>query len=486
MATEDKTELHQPGWRVLPANTSWMDALELCPEPWRYHSDEELDSEPIWGSHHLYGGGGYPARLGYDAHTAEKVVDEVFQNDWVDRQTRVVMLEFTIFNVNTNLICIGTYLYEALATGYAHPKGVIETLTLYSTDSAFHEFFLICQFLFLVMVAVLLVRQFLAMYRQGWGYFRSLWSWVQLFQIVFSVLSLVIHILRAKSTLRSVQHIQQNPYANVGFHGALSWAFWEDTVLSLAIFLATFKLLHIIRINPHVLIMSFSLKKCFMQLYSYMVIFFLVFFSFAQSGMLIFGHSVQMYSTFPRAVVNQFEFLLGKAVPLESLERENRVLGPFFSFTYMGTMTFLLINFFIVIINDSYEEVREDVENRAECVEMANFMNDQVMRKFLFQRPKRSVLSQKLFCDDPGFGETSMCFFEAEPSCINAENVLEASLERLTRVEGKVRKLDKLIRFSEEDVTDDDSENVNLIGIIMASSMRREQKVSALVCLKEF
>lgn len=454
----------------------------MCPEPWRYHSDQELDALPLWGAYHLYAGGGYPARMGYDEKSAEQVIDDTIQNGWIDRQTRVVMLEFTIFNINTNLISIGSYLYEVLATGYATTRARVDTLTLYSSDSAFYEFYLICQFLFLVMVVYLLVKQVLKMYRLRCAYFRDLWSWVELLQIVFSVLSVVFYTFRAKSILRSIRKIQENPYANVGFHEAIMWADWENISLSFAIFLATFKLLHLIRINPHVLILSCSLRKSFSHLLSFFLVFFLIFFSYAQAGLLIFGGGVEMYSTFIYAVVSQFEFLLGKAVPLEGLRRENRILGPVFSFAYMGTMTVILINMFVIIISDTYEDVKEDVEERAEQVEMANYMNKQLAGLVLAQKKSDPLLLKKLFCDET---DTNMCVFEAEPHCINSEIVVETSLKRLARIEGKLSKLTRLHRIADEDLADEDLETVSLLKHAVSSSVHSNEKLAILAALKE-
>lgn len=67
-----------------------------------------------------YEGGGYVAVMGYDEETAQGVLGETFGHGWVDRQTRAVILEFAVFNINTNLLSIATYFYEVIATGAAY------------------------------------------------------------------------------------------------------------------------------------------------------------------------------------------------------------------------------------------------------------------------------------------------------------------------------------------------------------------------------
>ena len=132
---EDTTQLSLPGWKPLPLNTSWPKVLVQCPKPWRYQTAEELDNYSIRGSRSSYEGGGYVAVLGYDQRTAQGVLGETLGHGWIDRQTRAVILEFAVFNVNTNLLSIGTYFYEVLAAGAAYANRRVETFELYNTES---------------------------------------------------------------------------------------------------------------------------------------------------------------------------------------------------------------------------------------------------------------------------------------------------------------------------------------------------------------
>ena len=189
---EDTTTLSLPGWKPLPFNTSWPTALTLCPKPWRYQTAEELDSYPMTGTFNSYEGGGYVAVMGYDQNTALGVLSETFGHGWVDHQTRAVILEFAIFNANTNLLGIATYFYEVLASGAAFTTRKVQTLELYSAESGALMYYLICQFLFMAMVLYYLIMLLVHLYRQRLAFFKSVWNMVDLFMIVFSVLSVAI------------------------------------------------------------------------------------------------------------------------------------------------------------------------------------------------------------------------------------------------------------------------------------------------------
>ena len=209
--SEDTTPLSLPGWKSLPFNTSWPKALEICPKPWRYQTAKQLDNNPIKGTYNSYEAGGYVAVLGYDEGTARGVLSETFGYGWVDRQTRAVILEFSVFNVNTNLISIATYFYEVLATGAAFTTMRIDTLELYSTESGTLLFFLICQFIFIAMVLFYVVRMLITLYRQRLDFFKSVWNIVDVLTIIFSIASVAIYMIKSKSVLASIKSIQANP-----------------------------------------------------------------------------------------------------------------------------------------------------------------------------------------------------------------------------------------------------------------------------------
>ena len=195
--------------------------------------------------------------MGYDEETASDALEETLGYGWVDRQTRAVILEFAVFNANTNLLSIATYFYEVIATGAAYTTRRVDTLELYSTESGALMFYLICQFLFMAMVLYYLIVMLVHLYRQRLGFFKSVWNVVDFLMIIFSVLSVLFYMIRSKNVLKSIKAIQANPYEILHFHEALDWANWENAAIAVAIFMVTVKLLNLIRFNPYVIFLVF-------------------------------------------------------------------------------------------------------------------------------------------------------------------------------------------------------------------------------------
>ena len=68
-----------------------------------------------------YGGGGYVADLGISEYHARKQIEALVENMWIDRYTRSIFLEFTVYNPNMNLFAYVNYLFEFPSTGGVIP-----------------------------------------------------------------------------------------------------------------------------------------------------------------------------------------------------------------------------------------------------------------------------------------------------------------------------------------------------------------------------
>lgn len=68
-----------------------------------------------------YGGDGYVFELRGDADVLINRTIQLEKEAWVDRYTRVILAEFTVYNPGTNLFAICTMLLEKPESGSFHP-----------------------------------------------------------------------------------------------------------------------------------------------------------------------------------------------------------------------------------------------------------------------------------------------------------------------------------------------------------------------------
>ena len=455
---DDTTAISLPGWMLLPFNTSWPEALRLCPKPWRYQTSEELDNDPIKGVHGYYEGGGYVTVMGYDEETAHSVLNDTLGHGWIDRKTRVVILEFAVFNAYTNLLSIATYIYEVLATGVAYTTKRVDTLDLYSTNSGSATVFLVCQFLFMAMTLYYLLVTMIHLFRERVEFFKSIWNLVDCFMVTSSVSSVIFYMMREKAVLITVRAIQANPFEISNFHRALGWTNWENAAIALTIFMVTVKLLNLIRFNPFVIFFFSSFRQSAGYQFSYLIFFLIIFNAFVISGKQFFGHSVFEYSTYLQAVISQFEFILGKAVPIDDLKRENPFLGPSFALLYNVTVTIFLANMIVSVLNESYTDAKTKAQQSNEELKMARFIGERFIEMFHKSEKGNNC---KLYCDEATL--TNMCQFEAEPFCLNSKSIIQSTEERLKKLERRIAALTRRIKNLAFDHDNEEDELENLV-----------------------
>lgn len=212
------------------------------------------------------------------------------------------------------------------------------------------------------------------MYRQRCAYFRNVWNLLEILQLVSSSLVVAFYVIKSKLVLKRISKLKENPFVTVSFQDVIIWNDVENAILAAAVFIATLKLLRMIRFNPHVIMLLKSFRKSRELLASYSVLFVIVFISYAQLGRVALGSSLYRFSTFLRTLAAELLMCLGGNAQFRELQGSNRVLGPFFSFTFVSLMSFIVVNFFVAILNDSYEDAKENTDRQSEEFEMADFI----------------------------------------------------------------------------------------------------------------
>ena len=406
--------MYLPKWKYLPSNASRSSFNKLCPKPWRYQSSDEMNNLPKISPRATYGGGGYVADLGYDQQTARRVMADLSENNWIDRRARAAIVEFSIFNINKNILVVANYFFEFLPTGGVFSYVRVEMLELYGTEASFVQLVLLCRLLLIIMIVAYCVIEIVKMYYQRGSYFKNVWNWLALVLIVTSVTAVVFHIVREKTTTDTIKEQQKNVYATVSFHKAISLLDIETTFLSLVTFLATIKLLSLLRFSKQIIFLSITIRLAGKYLTSFSFVFVIIFCSFAMCGMVAFGALVESYSSFLRVCVSQFEFLLGKAVPNFQMSKVDPLLAFLFSALYICSMTILFLNVFIVVLNSAMEEVNDNLDVMTVQLDLADFMARYFTQRISNICGRKKRKTRRLYCENMTF----------EDECAYVENCL--------------------------------------------------------------
>jgi len=76
------------------------------PYEYTYRQGTDIDSYPIYGELHVYGGGGYVAELRGDRAAIYEKIAQLKAGGWIDKHTRAVFLEFAVYNPNVRSLSL--------------------------------------------------------------------------------------------------------------------------------------------------------------------------------------------------------------------------------------------------------------------------------------------------------------------------------------------------------------------------------------------
>jgi len=401
---EDTTPFHKPGWIRFDNFTKKDELFRLCPKPWRYEKPEQTDVAPRWGQFSLYPGGGFIADLGYDMKTALAILKTLQRQNWLDRQSRSVILEFAAFNPSTNFLVVATYFYEIQSSSYSAPLEKINVISVYSKETGSHQFYLVCILLLIIFVLLYVGKICYRVYQLRSGFFKSFWNWIEIFQVCVSVLAAVMSIVRSAKAVSTVRKLKENVYANASFQDVIAWTDAENGVLGILVFIVTLKLLRLIRFNAHVAVFSRTLKMSSKFLCSYTAVLAVGFMAFLHFGVLIFGTGSEKYSSILKGTYFQLELILGrvKARPINELSDANVTFGRIFAALLLISLTIIFMNFFIAAINNALSDAKIAVTQNElyALVDERNSTNDnnrmffETVSQFLKQRSLKHNLSR--------------------------------------------------------------------------------------------
>ncbi|MCI4383146.1 hypothetical protein PGIGA_G00023010 [Pangasianodon gigas] len=340
-----------PGWnRSMDVNLSKSFLM-----PWRYQTQSRLRAHPIWGGVAFYRGGGFVVDLGPNKQNASSLLQYLFDNIWVDKYTRALFVEFTVYNANVNLFCIVTLMFETTAVGAFQYRSDLQSVRLYQSTGGFHIFMMASEAIYFLFILYYMFQQGKLMKQHKWEYFRSKWNLLELAIIILSWSALCVFIKRKLLGNRDIEYYQTHKDEHASFHETAAADGVLGYLIAFLVLLATVKLWHLLRLNPKLQMITATLRRAWNDISGFIIVMTIMFLAYSIACNLMYGWKLYSYHTLLHAAKTIVSLQLG-IFNYEEVLHYNPVLGAFVIGSCIIFMTFVVLNLFISVILVAFSE----------------------------------------------------------------------------------------------------------------------------------
>ncbi|XP_070834158.1 polycystin-2-like protein 1 [Chaetodon trifascialis] len=400
---------------------------------WSFHTEKQIKGSSHWGLLTTYSGGGYYQDLSRTKEESTIVLKELVDNLWLDRGTRVVFIDFSTYNANINMFCVIRLVVEIPATGGAIPSYQIRTVKLIRYITNWDYFILGCEMFFCLFILYYVVEEILELRIHKFSYFKSIWNILDIVVIMLAIVAIVFNIFRTVKVDSLLGKLLEHPDIYADFEFLAFWQTQYNNMNAVNLFFAWIKVFKYISFNKTMTQLSSTLGRCAKDILGFAIMFFIVFFAYAQLGYLLFGTEVESFSTFVKCIFTQFRIILGD-FDYNAIDRANRVLGPIYFVTYVFFVFFVLLNMFLAIINDTYSEVKEELSSQKDELQITDLIKQSYMKTFTKLKLKKEKISDVQKALRSGSGEIEFKDFRKTLKEMgHADHEISAAFSRFDR-----------------------------------------------------
>lgn len=348
---------------------------ERFASPWHYQTVLEASSFPYIGRISSYRGGGFIVQLGADEVTTINDLNDLNYWGWSDRYTRALFAELSLYNININLLCVVTLLFEDLPTGGGQTHINVQAIRLYRYISNFSAALMACEVIFAFLLLTWIVRDVKRLWKERKAFWKNVWNIVDIGITSLSITSLVLYFFRLAFLNKAVHELRKNRSKFVSFQYVVLLNEGVNAVIAFAVLLVSLKFLRMLRFNRKISVLSSTIKASAKKLASFMVMFLVIFMAYCFLVLLVFGPVLEDYRSIIRCMVSMMAMVLGSFEFYDFVE-VNRFIGPAVFFSFMVIFQFIIMNMFIGILCDSFNDVRTDAIKQSNEYEILEFMTN--------------------------------------------------------------------------------------------------------------
>ncbi|XP_076075372.1 polycystin-1-like protein 2 isoform X3 [Mytilus galloprovincialis] len=345
------------GWESPPC-VRGQSVYNMSFAAWKFVSSADIWGLPVNGLHSYYSGGGYIAEFVVNYNISRVILGDLYKYTWIDRQTRAIFTEFTLYNANDNVFTYVTFLSEFPETGGVITSFTIQPFRPYQHIGSLGLFVFICEIILVIGMVVFAIRKIVFLCQHWRKSYRDLWHILDMLIIILFFICSIMYIVRWIMINAAMDEFEKNKNKFVNFSHIASWDEIFNVFLAFTICLTTFRVMRILSYNERINQMGNVLSNVSRDLCGCFVISFLVYTAFILSGHLFFGRYLETYKDLFVSSTTLINAIIGRN-SINDLFSIEPVLGRVYYFLFVLFLLWILMTMLNATLNVGITSVRQ-------------------------------------------------------------------------------------------------------------------------------
>ncbi|XP_053712172.1 polycystin-1-like [Synchiropus splendidus] len=231
---------------------------------------------------------------------ASSSLQQLQRHHWLNARSRSIFVEFSLYNINTNLLAVFSFLFDFPVSERAQSSLDLVVISLWPITSL--DLQLLLLIILLGLVLYFLLRGILGVLRDGRGYLLSAWRLLGLCKIALAASVCGFHLSRCVTASQQWASYTRHPRdAFTDFHPLAKQSQTYTVLSALLLFILVLKASHQLRFLREWAVFGRALRRSVLELLGIAVASLLLLLAFSHSGHLLFHSIIDGYGSVGRA-----------------------------------------------------------------------------------------------------------------------------------------------------------------------------------------
>jgi hypothetical protein len=376
----DEVWIAGEGWKMVgDLEEEQLDAAHAENRVWQ--SEDELVTGVYYSfvTKNTYHGSGYVTYFDYladelpDDTTYTNQIKDLTDNTYIDHATRLLSIDFTLYNPSLDMLVWGSHTTEFLETGDVIPTyhyriyDEWKYLRVWDGEEIDSDVWalIVCEFIMYFYALSYLLEECKEMWFHGRKVYLS--SWVNITELFNLFVFFTVFAFRymALYTLNDI-------VTNVGFENDHAWVDLRmfgiysqvsTNLISLNALISFMKVFKYLRFHRGLAQFVETIYDSVANIMVFLLIMLVIIISWALAFHVAFGHVIFGYMDFAESLFTLFKSTMGQFTirEIQEVNSSGRYLGPFLFISFIVVNMFVILSMLFAMVNVSFKTVRDQL-----------------------------------------------------------------------------------------------------------------------------